>query len=359
MATPLQALERMLLSQERREQSRVQETLGMMQLAQQAANQKRQLDIAEAKQDIEMFGTNLELIQKSNETMKLRSAENFLQQTGLATLYAKHESKEDGIKDFVSDLEDDFDIDPTIAGSLATATWSSYEQNNPNAIVSLGSKLHYLDQQDVIPTAYDKKLSKAFTQLGYIHQTSTATQGDFLDLNRDAINTFKTMRKTLDNEVNLSKEVSEFATGDFKIQTEFDIIDESLKKIELDKTATPVDKSFTGYQTTIPLDKSIQLLQKEAKSMNDIVKTKELELREYKNALNNFRILQRAGVETSQRDKELYSDNSASLILEELQNEINRAKKNAFAARRTETRVSDSFREETDERFGTIDMFCF
>ena len=359
MATPLQALERMLLSQERREQSRVQETLGMMQLAQQAANQKRQLDIAEAKQDIEMFGTNLELIQKSNETMKLRSAENFLQQTGLATLYAKHESKEDGIKDFVSDLEDDFDIDPTIAGSLATATWSAYEQNNPNAIVSLGSKLHYLDQQDVIPTAYDKKLSKAFTQLGYIQQTSTATQGDFLDLNRDAINTFKTMRKTLDNEVNLSKEVSEFATGDFKIQTEFDIIDESLKKIELDKTATPVDKSFTGYQTTIPLDKSIQLLQKEAKSMNDIVKTKELELREYKNALNNFRILQRAGVETSQRDKELYSDNSASLILEELQNDINRAKKNAFEARRTETRVSDSFREETDERFGTIDMFGF
>ena len=359
MATPLQALERMLLSQERREQSRVQETLGMMQLAQQAANQKRQLDIAEAKQDIEMFGTNLELIQKSNETMKLSSAENFLHHPGLATLYAKHESKEDGIKDFVSDLEDDFDIDPTIAGSLATATWSAYEQNNPNAIVSLGSKLHYLDQQDVIPTAYDKKLSKAFTQLGYIQQTSTATQGDFLDLNRDAINTFKTMRKTLDNEVNLSKEVSEFATGDFKIQTEFDIIDESLKKIELDKTATPVDKSFTGYQTTIPLDKSIQLLQKEAKSMNDIVKTKELELREYKNALNNFRILQRAGVETSQRDKELYSDNSASLILEELQNEINRAKKNAFEARRTETRVSDSFREETDERFGTIDMFGF
>ena len=55
----------------------------------------------------------------------------------------------------------------------------------------------------------------------------------------------------------------------------------------------------------------------------------------------------------------MYSDNSASLILEELQNEINRAKKNAFEARRTETRVSDSFREETDERFGTIDMFGF
>ena len=68
MSTPLQALERMLLSQEKREQSRVQESLGMMQLAQQAAYQKQQLQMAQQKQDIEIFGTNLELLQKSNGT---------------------------------------------------------------------------------------------------------------------------------------------------------------------------------------------------------------------------------------------------------------------------------------------------
>ena len=55
MSTPLQALERMLLSQEKREQSRVQESLGMMQLAQQAAYQKQQLQMAQQKQDIEIF----------------------------------------------------------------------------------------------------------------------------------------------------------------------------------------------------------------------------------------------------------------------------------------------------------------
>ena len=53
MATPLQALERMLLSQERREQSRVEESLGKMQLAQQAAIQKQQLEMSQRKQDIE------------------------------------------------------------------------------------------------------------------------------------------------------------------------------------------------------------------------------------------------------------------------------------------------------------------
>ena len=117
MATPLQALERMLLSQERREEARVRESLGMMQLAQQAAYQKASLaqtksyqdaqqKMAEQKQNIEVFGTNLELIQKSNETMKIRSAENFLQQTGLSGLYATHKDDEDGLEEFVDDLED-------------------------------------------------------------------------------------------------------------------------------------------------------------------------------------------------------------------------------------------------------------
>ena len=43
MSTALQALERMLLSQERREQSRVDESLQMMQLAQTAAYQQASL----------------------------------------------------------------------------------------------------------------------------------------------------------------------------------------------------------------------------------------------------------------------------------------------------------------------------
>ena len=109
MATPLQALERMLLSQERREEARVRESLGMMQLAQQAAYQRASLaqtksyqdaqqEMAKQKQDIEIFGTNLELIQKFNETTKIRSAENFLQQTGLSGLYATHKDDEDGLE---------------------------------------------------------------------------------------------------------------------------------------------------------------------------------------------------------------------------------------------------------------------
>ena len=293
MSTPLQALERMLLSQEKREQSRVQESLGMMQLAQQAAYQKQQLQMAQQKQDIEIFGTNLELLQKSNETMKIRSAENFLQQTGLSALYAKYKDEEDGLTDAVDELEDDFDLDKQIAGTLVSATWSAFEQNNPNAIINVGSKLHYLDKKDVVPTAYDRKLSNAFTKLGYLQPTSVAQKGDFLKLNRDAINTFKTMRKTLDNEVNLSKEISEFATGDYKIQTEFDVIDESLRKVELEKV-TPIKTAISSFDlddlsSPLPLDKAFQVvkskkqdIESQLKELNFKKKSLESDFKQYK-----------------------------------------------------------------------------
>ena len=111
MSTTLQALEKLLLSQERREQSRVQETLSMMQLAQSAAAQRqqtkiarRQVEMAEQKQNIAVMGSNLELLQKSNDTMKLRSAENFLQQSGLSAVYSKYKDKEDGLNDAVDEL---------------------------------------------------------------------------------------------------------------------------------------------------------------------------------------------------------------------------------------------------------------
>lgn len=290
MSTPIQALERMLLSQERKEQSRVQETLGMMQLAQQAAFQKQQLEMSQKKQDIEIFGTNLELLQKSNETMKIRSAENFLQQTGLSALYAKYKDEEDGLTDAVDELEDDFDLDKQIAGTLVSATWSAFEQNNPNAIINVGSKLHYLDQKDIKPTNYDTKLLNAFTQLGYLQKSP---QSEIFKTNRDAINTFKTMRKTLDNEVNLSKELSEFATGDYKIQTQFDVIDESLRKVELEKITTPkIGKSsfdLDQLESPLPLDKAFNFIksktnntQSKLKELTSVKKKLESDMKQYK-----------------------------------------------------------------------------
>ena len=374
MATPLQALERMLLSQERREEARVRESLGMMQLAQQAAYQRASLaqtksyqdaqqEMAKQKQDIEIFGTNLELIQKFNETTKIRSAENFLQQTGLSGLYATHKDDEDGLEEFVDDLED-LGVDKQIASTLASATWSAFEQNNPNAIINVGSKLHYLDKKDVLPTAYDKKLSNAFIKLGYLQGTSAAQKEDFLKLNRDAINTFKTMRKTLDNEVSLAKEVSEFATGDYKIQTEFDIIDESLKKIELEKIPTPSRSIKTSFDD--PNMESILPLDKVVKFKKDITQGRKNELDKLVNNLEQLEIQSnlynqyknRTDIISQMPQSKIDQMENADEMMIILKEEIENAKKSYNESLKSQQNVQRLFREDVEERFpSAFDMF--
>ena len=374
MATPLQALERMLLSQERREEARVRESLGMMQLAQQAAYQRASLaqtksyqdaqqEMAKQKQDIEIFGTNLELIQKFNETTKIRSAENFLQQTGLSGLYATHKDDEDGLEEFVDDLED-LGVDKQIASTLASATWSAFEQNNPNAIINVGSKLHYLDKKDVLPTAYDKKLSNAFIKLGYLQGTSAAQKEDFLKLNRDAINTFKTMRKTLDNEVSLAKEVSEFATGDYKIQTEFDIIDESLKKIELEKIPTPSRSIKTSFddpnmESILPLDKAVKfkkdITQNRKNELNTLINNLE-QLEIQSNLYNQYK--NRTDIISQMPQSKIDQMENADEMMIILKEEIENAKKSYNESLKSQQNVQRLFREDVEERFpSAFDMF--
>ena len=374
MATPLQALERMLLSQERREEARVRESLGMMQLAQQAAYQRASLaqtksyqdaqqEMAKQKQDIEIFGTNLELIQKFNETTKIRSAENFLQQTGLSGLYATHKDDEDGLEEFVDDLED-LGVDKQIASTLASATWSAFEQNNPNAIINVGSKLHYLDKKDVLPTAYDKKLSNAFIKLGYLQGTSAAQKEDFLKLNRDAINTFKTMRKTLDNEVSLAKEVSEFATGDYKIQTEFDIIDESLKKIELEKIPTPSRSIKTSFdnpnmESILPLDKVVKfkkdITQNRKNELNTLINNLE-QLEIQSNLYNQYK--NRTDIISQMPQSKIDQMENADEMMIILKEEIENAKKSYNESLKSQQNVQRLFREDVEERFpSAFDMF--
>ena len=262
MSTTLQALERLLLSQETREQSRVQETLSMMELAQSAAARtqqtkiaRRQLQMAEQKQNIAVMGSNLELLQKSNDTMKLRSAENFLQQSGLSSIYSKYKDEEDGLNDAVEELQDDYKLDKEMAGNLISATWSALEQQNPNAIINIGSKLHYLDEANKLASNYDKKLYSSFEKLGILRK------GD-KEGNKNILNQFKTMRKSLDNEIKLTEEVTEFARGGDKAYTidrEFDIIDESLRKIELKKPdPLPKDPQISSFDTILPPDKLLE-----------------------------------------------------------------------------------------------------
>jgi len=175
MSTAMQSLERMLLSQERREQTRVQESLSMMQMAQSSAVQQRQLAMQEQKQNIEVMGANIDLLQKVNKTMKTKSASNFLQASPLGSLYLEYKDEDDGLQSAVNDLtkgkglfDDGLELDVDIARDLVAATWSAYEQESPDAIVNLASRLHYLKDKDTFENDYDKKLYTSFQQLGVL-----------------------------------------------------------------------------------------------------------------------------------------------------------------------------------------------
>ena len=300
MSTPMQALERMLLSQERREQTRVQESLSMMQLAQTSAIQQRQLAMQEQKQNIEVMGANIDLLQKVNKTMKTKSASNFLQSSPLSSLYLQYKEEEDGLTNAVKDLTkgsvllgtDGLELDKEIARDLVAATWSAYEQESPDAIVNLASRLHYIDDTETFQNNYDKKLYKSFQQLGILGKGAD---------NKVALNQFKTMKKSLDNEVKLTEEMIEFAKGDYTIDRDFDLISEDLKKlsIDIDPDIDPEPEVDTGFESILDLQSAIKYSDSNTSSLNE---KKNIILKSIKNLNNNVMIgnaYQNAGIELS------------------------------------------------------------
>lgn len=363
MSTTLQALERLLLSQERREQSRVQETLSMMELAQSAAARtqqtklaRRQLQMAEQKQNIAVMGSNLELLQKSNDTMKLRSAENFLQQSGLSSIYSKYKDEEDGLNDAVEELQDDYKLDKEMAGNLISATWSAFEQQNPNAIINIGSKLHYLDEADKLASNYDKKLYSSFEKLGVLRK------GD-KEGNRNILNQFKTMRKSLDNEIKLTEEVTEFARGGDKAYTidrEFDIIDESLRKIELEKPdPDPIPSKNTLTDTILPPDKLIKEFKNKKGNLNSERNKILQDIDLVKNNAKQVEFAKEIGMDIPQRESNAYEN--TNYVLDQLSEDLklvdNQIKELEGITKKAK---AITFREETlkpmkeiEKKFGT------
>ena len=320
MSTAMQALERMLLSQERREQTRVQESLSMMQMAQSAAVQQRQLTMQEQKQSIEVMGANIDLLQKVNKTMKTKSANNFLQASPLSSLYFEYKDNEtDGLTNAVNDLtkgsvligDDGLELDKEIARDLVAATWAAYEQESPDAIVNLASRLHYLKDTDSFKNNYDKRLYKSFQQLGVL--------GEGAD-NQAMLNQFKTMKKSLDNEVKLTEEMIEFAKGDYTIDRDFDLISEDLKKLSSDlKPKEDLKPEVdTGFESILDLqtaikhsNKNTSSLVEEKKEILDSIKTLDTNI-------NTYNTFVKAGVEAPEILKNI------SLKQDDMKSELDR-----------------------------------
>tara|TARA_X000001382_G_scaffold72418_2_gene50493 strand:- start:1744 stop:2829 length:1086 start_codon:yes stop_codon:yes gene_type:complete len=354
MSTAMQALERMLLSQERREQTRVQESLSMMQMAQSSAVQQRQLTMQEQKQNIEVMGANIDLLQKVNKTMKTKSASNFLQASPLGSLYLEYKDEDDGLQSAVNDLTkgsvllgtDGLELDKEIARDLVAATWSAYEQESPDAIVNLASRLHYIDDATkTFENNYDKRLYKSFQQLGVL--------GEGAD-NQAMLNQFKTMKKSLDNEVKLTEEMIEFAKGDYTIDRDFDLISEDLKQLSVDidpDTDPPKPEVDTGFESILDIQTAIKHSNKNTSSLVEQKKEVLDSIKTLDKNINTYNTFVKAGVEIPKILKDI------SLKEDDMKSELDRQLKELNKEIVESNKISRKLREASSPIREDVDIF--
>ena len=153
----LGALNRMLESKERREATRAQTALQMMQFAQ-----------AKKAQDFEMASKQIGFLSEVNTQVMTDQANQFMMDTGFSGLWSEHGSKEEtAVEDIYKDLmktrgdghwESLYggfkDVD---ASRIANAIWSS-NNGNPKAILDIANEL---------ASGTNKNLTKSFIGLGY------------------------------------------------------------------------------------------------------------------------------------------------------------------------------------------------
>lgn len=205
MADPLQALNRIIQSQQERERFDVQTSLQMMQFAQ----QKRMQDIALAKDNIQMATKSLEMI-------KPKIASDFLNKSRLSQFYIPTEEGDaagDAISEMVIKLRHKNAFSKSLpeleAQKIATALWSYYgEAKDPEPILGLARDL----KSSVVSAMQDDKggaaLYEAFKKLG-------------VDSEMHEIVNQATRVRTSENLIH--KEMNEFLKGDYEIQSDIGV----------------------------------------------------------------------------------------------------------------------------------------
>jgi len=212
----LAGLNRMLESQERREQTRLQTSLAMMQFAQ----QKRM-------QDIQVAGQQLQVLQTANEQMVSGLANDFLQRSGLEALYSQFGGDtEDGFKNAVDELTSKvgkgdiglgLGLGSADASKIASAVWAA-KAKNPEAMLELASSIKRVNESvttGVKPPDSDIRLAVAFKRLGYFDNPDWQPG---LPMGATATRQIGGISKTLQNRQDIIAEMLEFGKGEYDIQ---------------------------------------------------------------------------------------------------------------------------------------------
>jgi len=294
------ALNRMLESKERREQTKLSHALAMMQFAQQ-----------QKMQDYSMAANQISVLQQANEQMKISHASQFVADTGLeaydlededglkaARKYLKKKvnwSKRTGVNKGGLGLTD-------VQSNKLISDVMAYRSVNASPILSTASDLAGIADKEAMKArgldvkigAEEHRLFSAFqTGLGYFDDAETATKK------------LGSIRQSLQNEEDIIKEQFELAQGDTEISKKIGgySIDELAGAAETFDAASPVEENPEKelYKVSNSLDEldeevtnkqqSLSLMQTELESLEELKKHGKLsdEQLEYLNRIPDIR----------------------------------------------------------------------
>ena len=216
-ADALRAVNSLLQYKEQREGRKVQEALALMQFGM----QKRQADMKEAE-------TRLAAAEKGNQMFQLDVARQWIPASGLESVYALvPDAKgmdapdiEDNIDELVSMLKkkDYGDFSETEASNIASAMWTFKNTQDPTSILSLATRYDSAVSAIGGDTATNEE-KDFFNSLGLI---KTVGEDQLLEL-------ADTASKALKNQFNITQEYLEFAEGDYDIQSNLGVLNQSVQ----------------------------------------------------------------------------------------------------------------------------------
>ena len=294
------ALNRMLESKERREQTKLSHALAMMQFAQQ-----------QKMQDYSMAANQISVLQQANEQMKISHASQFVADIGLEAFDLEDE---DGLKDARKYLKKKVNWSKRTGvnkGGLGLTDVQSnqlisdvmaYRSGNASPILSTASDLAGIADKEAMKArgldvkigAEEHRLFSAFqTGLGYFDDAEVATKK------------LGSIRQSLQNEEDIIKEQFELAQGDTEISKKIGGYsqDELADAAETFDAASPVEENPEKelYKVSNSLDEldeevtnkqqSLSLMQTELESLEELKKHGKLsdEQLEYLNRIPDIR----------------------------------------------------------------------
>jgi len=317
MAEPydvLASLNRMLESEERREQNRLQSSLALMQYAQQKRTQ-----------DVQLAGQRLELLQAANTQMMSSQSQAFLDDSGLegiylSTLKGTGEGEDQSASvDAMSKLlqkapkKGGWNIPKDAADKIVGAVYAS-KAGNHSGVLNIGKEMYEYAQTGHGHNTLGKNLVIQLPKIG-------------IDMSVDRLGQ---VYQTVSNQSNILKEMFNFGQGDYDIDPSIgmdimsasdDELQESLAKVAEEST----DVSLSDHKSMITgrtLGDDVKDFDDQISQLSNEIQGQFQDIENNKNQTRMITAKREQGIAISEADQQWLdrSDKMKSLAETEIQN---------------------------------------